>query len=763
MSSFPDSNVKKKTFFLAASILILAVLIPYWKLTLMQGFVITDDIFTSDIMNEGFPYRYAISEALKSGQAPLWTPHIYGGFPLLARAEAGVCYPLNLLFFGLLPPYAALNVMILLTLITAAVSMFVYVREIGGNFIAGLVGGIAFAFSGYLVSHIKHLSNVNAACWLPLGLFCIERAVRNNKPRYLLFLAPIFGLQHLSGHTQIAYYSGLVYIAYYVFRYIHFRKEIVREKKSPAPPLWRTRFSLYFIGVLVLGSVLGAVQLIPTYELVSLSQRSGGVTFDYAANYAYDPNNIFTFFYPYINGDIGAGTYTGKSVFWEDYGYVGIIILVLAFYAAIRQWKNPYVKMFSVIAVVSYFLVLGPNTPMYEAVFHLVPGMKYFRFPTRFLLITDFSLIVLGTIGLSYLSKRFNKKENTTNGRFSRFELLVLILVIADLWYFQLRQNPIVDADKWATPPQTAGFIREKGRIENDKWQIENNLFRIYVIGGTESHKTAFAKARGWQGDLQPYIDQREFLQPSSNVLYGFSTPDGYANLTPNYLVEVWGDQNRGGVVHQTATVRENTFIPSSAFWKLMNMYNVRYILSFWPVAFTDEARLLKKVGQVFLYENLGAYPRAYLVRNVRTVRTIDEAKRLMLSADFKPEHEALLYEAVSISNKDSVSGTVTVTDYATNVVEMNVSTSTDAVLVFSDSYYPGWKAEIDGSEVDVFQANITQRAVVVPAGEYSVRFVFRSGPIVQGLWITGIGCVIFSTIFLILFMKQRTNETKNS
>jgi len=739
--------VKKPTFLAACLILVLAVIIPYWKLALLQGLVITDDIFTSDIMNDAFPTRYYLGETLKSASFPLWIPHIYGGFPLLARAEAGVCYPLNLLAFGLLSPYAALNLVILLTLIIAALGMYVYIREIDGTFAAGLIGGVAFAFSGYIVSHIKHLSNINAACWLPLGLVCIERALRKNEPAYFVLLAPVFGLQHLSGHTQVAYYSGVLYLVYCVFRYVVVRKQTARTK-YPNQAVPKVRLVLYCAGALALGSGMGAVQLLPTYELVSFSQRAGGVTFDYAANYAYDPSNIFTFIYPYINGDIGAGTYKGNSIFWEDYGYVGLTVLVLALYGAIKQWKSAYVKMFTTTAVVSYILVLGPNTPFYEAVFHLVPGMNYFRFPTRFLLITDLSLIVLGAIGATHLSQRFSKQRI---GSLSRGDLVIFALVVADLWYFQLRQNPIVDIDDWLRTPQTAQLIRSREGKGNE-------TFRIYVIGGSESHKLAFAKARGWQGDLQPYIDQREFLQPSSNVLYGFSTPDGYANLTPNYLVEIWGDQNRGGLVFRTASVQENRFVPSPAFWKLMSMYNVKYILSLWPIVHEDEARPLGKIGQVFLYEHLGVLPRAYLVGNVKTVHDIDEAKRLMVSAEFNPQREALVYETVDIAHSGTVTGDVVLTGYTSNRVEMRVSTKTDAVLIFSDSYYPGWKAFIGEREVKILQANVTQRAVPVPAGEHVVRFVFESEPVIRGLWITGFS-VFLTAIFLILFLKRRSYE----
>jgi len=75
----------------AVTLLALVIAGSYWKLSTMQGVLITDDIFASDIMNDGFPYRFYLGEALKAGELPLWYPCVYGGFPLLARAEAGIC------------------------------------------------------------------------------------------------------------------------------------------------------------------------------------------------------------------------------------------------------------------------------------------------------------------------------------------------------------------------------------------------------------------------------------------------------------------------------------------------------------------------------------------------------------------------------------------------------------------------------------------------------------------------------------------------
>ena len=732
--------LKKYPTGLPVLFLVLMIVLPYWKLTTMEGFIITDDIFTSDIMNEGFPYRHYISEALKNGELPTWLPYIYGGIPLLARAEAGVCYPLNLLLFGVLPPYVALNLVILLTLIAAALTMYFYARELEASVAGAVVAALGFSYSGFMVCHIKHLSMVGTVCWFPLGLLFIERAFKRSDPKTFLWLGAVLGFQNLSGHTQTAYYSGLVYVSYFIFRWFSLRRKVVpARKKSKLNEVVQTKFGntylRWFAIAMLLAAGVSAVQLIPTYELVGLTQRSGGVTFDYAANYAYDPANFKTFFASFANGDISDASYKGQSIFWEDYGYVGLITLLLALYASVKGWRSPHVKFFSVTAVVAYILVLGPNTPVYEAVFHIVPGMKFFRFPTRFLFIVDASLAILAAIGMTRLFEKQRRNFNTT-------ELVLVIIAAADLLYFQLRQNPGVDAQEWLVAPTTVETLRK-----------DKSLFRIYSPGGSEVHKSTFATARGWSENLQPYIDQREFVQASSNVLYGVASADGYAQLTPNYVVDVWGDQNRSGIIRQTASLEGGTFIPQESFLKIMNLFNVKYIISPWPISSLRLERMEENKGAI-LYRNPNVQPRAFLVGKYRDARNPDAAKAILLDPTFDPAKEAITYDELSMPGSNTEKDSVTVEKYSTNEVILNVSSASGGLLVLSDTFYPGWEAHLDEMQTKVYQANICQRAVVVPSGNHTVRFSFVS-PSIRWGFVISVGSVIFLIIISVMKRKK--------
>ena len=705
----------------------------------MKGVLITDDIFASDLMNENFPYRFSLGSALRSGQWPLWVREIYGGFPLLARSEAGVCYPINIVLFGLFPPYVALNLTILLIVLTAGIGMYFLAREIEASRIAAVLAGIAFSFSGYLLSHLKHLSMANGACLLPVGLFLLERAIRLDNYRPLLWFAVVFGLQHLAGNAQTAYYAGVIYALYFALRYLHHQKELRdTSRKSNAARsavnFFTSRLTWCFAGMLVLGTLLAAVQLIPTYELVSFSSRAGGVTFQYASNYAYDLKDFWTFFYPFSNGDIGNLTYTGKGVFWEDYGYVGVVTLLLALFASVRGWRNWHVRFFSIAAVVSYVLVLGPATPVHKLVFDHVPGIHYFRFPTRLLLVTDVSLVALAALGLTKLAEQLaaavSKSGGTSVWRARRsliIQTVPLVVTVCDLLYFQARQNPIVDAAKWTTPPKTVEILKQ-----------DPSLFRIFCVGGNRSHRRTFDQAHGWEGDLQPFVEQREFIQPSSNVLYGIASPNGYANLTPNYLVDIWGDQNRAGIITQTASTQGEVFRPTPLFWKLMRMYNVKYLTSYWPFAPAANLKALGVFGGAYLYQNDDLLPRAYLVGDVMPFADGDAALAMLRSDGFDPSRSVLLdREPASYQPGEIVGGNVEFLHYTTNEADLKVHAPRAAVLVFSDSYYPGWAADVDGAATPIYRANVTQRAVVVPAGEHVVRFRFKPTTVVAGLWVT--------------------------
>ena len=263
------------------------------------------------------------------------------------------------------------------------------------------------------------------------------------------------------------------------------------------------------------------VQLLPLRELGTLSDRSGGGTFEWATAYNYWPRNALTFLVPYVNGDISDMSYRGRSIFWEDYGYVGLATVLLALVAAATRIRRFAVAFWVAAGLVAYGLVLGSATPLFRIAFELVPGLSTFRFPTRFLFIVELALALLGGIGLTALQELLARRLH--RGSLALVAPLVAAALAAgtaaDLVYHNRRQNPLVAADRWLA---TTGERRRHPRKRRAGARVHPRP--LGSCTPRPSHR-----AGGWSGDLGPYIAHREVLQPNANLLHGVASLDGYA------------------------------------------------------------------------------------------------------------------------------------------------------------------------------------------------------------------------------------------
>lgn len=81
-----------------------------------------------------------------------------------------------------------------------------------------------------------------------------------------------------------------------------------------------------------------------------------------------------------------------------------------------------------------------------------------------------------------------------------------------------------------------------------------------------------------------------------------------------------------------------------------------------------------------------------------------------------------------SISEGDTVSGLIALEDYSPDKMSYSSSSDKDGLAVFSEVYYPDWKAYIDGKETEIYQVNYVLRGIEIPQGEHKIEFVFHPG-----------------------------------
>ena len=729
----------KREWLVVVPLLSVLLVLPFWQVATMQGIVITNDIAISDMANLSHPLRHFLGRELQQGRLPLWSPDIYMGYPLQAEGMMGAFYPPNLLLFGLLPPLAALNLSVLLPFFVAAFSTYALARELGAAIGAALVAALAYALGGFYIAHVKQMSIVHAACWIPLVWLTIELGLGRDR-RLLLAVGVLWAVQWLTGMPQIAYYSVGTGLLYYLGRAVQ-----TQQLRRTAPLL---------VLALILSFGLAAVQLLPTAELAGFSERSGGVSFEFASSFGYRLESLRTFLYPYANGDPGTASYRIQGLFWEDYAYIGLIPLVAGLLGGL--WlarKGGPARLLLALAGATFLLGLGKNTPVFRLAYDWLPGMRYFRFPQRLQAVMTLCLVLTAALFLTRFQTRLARSRGQgVAGSYPPrlLPLVLLCLVVADLYFYQIRQNAIVDAQTWYSLPETARRIHQEALIADGAQNA--GLSRVFTVGGVITFKEAYDQAGGWEGDLQPYVAQREYLQPSLNILYDVPSATGYANLTPTWLTQVWGNEKQPGFIQGLVVKSGDRLLGREGFAQLLSLYNVRYFITYLPFQ-ADGFELLGVYDPgAHLYENRSVVPRAFAVPSYTVVNDVTAALNRLVSPDFDPTREVVLSAAPTehggATQPDGFASSVRISEYEPLHVAVEAEINQPGFLVLSDLYYPGWEAEVDGQPVAIYQANACVRAVPLEEGQHRVDFFFKPKPLRYGALIISLSALALIVVY---------------
>ena len=122
-------------------------------------------------------------------------------------------------------------------------------------------------------------------------------------------------------------------------------------------------------------------------------------------------------------------------------------------------------------------------------------------------------------------------------------------------------------------------------------------------------------------------------------------------------------------------------------------------------------------------------------MRAARRVNQEDEAARRLLDADFDGNRELLLHDAPAdvhptlneVVDRDPPASAahVAVTSEDSEGLTIETDAPADGFLLLADTYYPGWRAEVDGTPAPIYRANLSVRAVPLPKGRHEVRFTY--------------------------------------
>jgi hypothetical protein len=196
---------------------------------------------------------------------------------------------------------------------------------------------------------------------------------------------------------------------------------------------------------------------------------------------------------------------------------------------------------------------------------------------------------------------------------------------------------------------------------------------------------------------------------------------------------------------------------------QLLRTFNVRYLVSFRQLP-EKGIRFVEQFPKYFswLYRIEGTVPRVYVVDRVFVEKEPLKALERLSQLQFDPVREVVLDNNVKIQASESFEAQANIEQYGNSSVTVQATASHDGVLVLADSFYPGWKAFVDGNETKILRANHFFRGVVLPKGAHRVEFryepwSFKLGWIISTFTLTGI-----LVVSLCMFLRQRKLAATN-
>ena len=479
---------------------------PPWSTFAPQvGVTIPHNELVSDLVLENFQWKNFIVESWRAKEIPLWNPYLFAGIPFIAAGQQSALYPFSILFY-ILPIEHAFGYFVALQLAIAAISMFAFMRVLGVSRFGAIISAITYAFSAFFVVSTAFPMVIAAAAWLPAILACVEIIfTASHTSRKILFAiigAIILGIQFLAGHVEISIYVLMITALDTLWRGVQ------TLKISETLRIWAIIAFMTIVGV-----ALGAVQLIPLYELVQNNFRSGSVAYQDVIGWAYPIRQIITFFIPDFFGNPTHHSYFDlfdftthaaptETIFWgiknyvEAGAYVGILPLLLALIAVLRftvyaldktqNVKRISVWFFTILAVVSLLFIFG--TPLYAILFFGVPGFNQLHTPFRWVFPYTLSMAVLAGIGAHQIQNSQFKIRNSKH-EFRIWILdfapvaigLIILVALLASWFF--RDPTLALADRIVRSSDLASAVFDSGRMFYS-YEFRNILlFGLFTLG----------------------------------------------------------------------------------------------------------------------------------------------------------------------------------------------------------------------------------------------------------------------------------------
>lgn len=661
--------------------------------------IITPEFGGGDSVLLQLPWRYQHCQKIKQFSLPFWSKNIANGYPFLARGEFGPFNPINIFTCLFFDYKSAFNWQIFFHSLLGQIGMYFLGKELGWTTFSLIFFSIIFPFLPIYLANYMQISLVFPSMLFPLIFVFLIRIIK--KPDFFSFLGFSFfiGFQFLINHLQISFISivsGLIFLGFYVF---------LNRKKIKSSFL---KYFFIFFGGWIIGFILAGFQTFPSLEFALQSDRLSFLNFASSYDQNLTFKNFLTLFHPFILGKVKNATYPLAEIAqpWEGTFSIYSLPVFFLFYGLFfsKKKKNLIEKTFLLTFLVILGIALGKNSPFY--LIHYLPGFSAFRFPSRFVLILVFILLVLSGFGCEKFLTNF---KNLSTKKVIVF--ICFLLIFLEAFYFFYDFHVLIEADYFFKSSKSLSFLKKNSTIK---------IFHPFLDISTLNNQFI---NYGYQNEKKLYYYHliNDLILPNINLVYNLATFD-----------------NKDGPQLKRISYLYLKLIEEEKEKKISNLYKNILYFSATTHLITLKKNFLKDYQELFSFESKSKEKiYIYALKNPSApIQFFEKGKLIKTLAEFKKnltqDNKPLLLIEEEDFPKSYLGETKILKDADYQLLEnkdeyLKIITNTKkgGILYLAETFYPGWQAYIDGKPTKIYHANLAFKAIILPKGKHLVEFKY--------------------------------------
>lgn len=762
-------------------------------LVLFHRVLLGETLFFRDLYLLYLPSYSQFAASVLSGHLPAWDSLRHGGMSALGP-QIGPFSP-SFLPYLVLPPVAAMNVVLVGHILLAALGARFLGRRLGLSGPSSWAVGAVYGLSGCLLSALNLHQPLFGLAWAPWASGLAVKFFRGGGWKSLCGLTVALAIPVLSTSAETACVSAAFVLVFALF------------PVQGAIPIGRRLGGTLL--ALLLAAGLAAIQILPAAERVRESSRAGGVSFESFAFNSVDPHRLPELFIPGFFGPVDTlrdEDYWGRRR--EDPGfpnvlsiYVGALALSLAGIGGLsRDGAFPEGLRRALLAttVLGILLSLGRHLPGFHLLYDMAGPLRSFRYPVKAMAILPLPVALLAGTALDRIA---GGRDRSSRLPFIPIGAGVVLLAAAGLSllaphlagsferaFFLESLEPgsrarlvgsLLHAGLFAT---LGGLVWVRGRerrCEAAAWSIGGLLALDLLFAGVPLVPTAPREALAppplvleaahlmGEGRLFRDVDPARFplSAPTNELVHlmrrnlatlrfysasGFGIPvvfhDDYDKLAPRRMAAL-GDQVRREPWPRRVPVLRAAGVSVVATWSRLDVPGL-----------VEAVRAEEPGGHgLRLYLVEGA-TRARFVSRSREAHGSREALAMLFSRGGGPDD--VILETPGVGGGNCGSFPLKVSFSSPEALEVSVEAPCQGWIVLAENHTPGWKAWRDGAVVPVLRADFAFRAVEVSAGWHRVEMRYSSRPLMRGAAISLATLTALGAVLVSLSWSRRRTES---